>query len=525
MSTGNNVNNYRVGVYVRESRDDYGENYETIETQRDLLVNYINRERLGKILKIYIDNNVSGTVFDRDGIRQLREDVMSSRIDLLVLKDLSRLGRNNAKTLLLLDFLEEHGVRVITFDGRYDSEKDSDMVGIETWFNERYARDISRKIRANLRFKIEKGEYIGSAPYGYIKDGERKNRLVPDENTAFIVREIFELYREGFGYKSIANFLNSQGYPSPSARSGYRSGISWNPMAVRRILCNRVYLGDTVQGVSEKVSFKSKKTRRLPENSWVITQNTHEAIVSRNEFQEAQKIRKDKSKFCGPHKGILHLLRGKLFCGKCGSVMYARVRKGRPVGYICGNYGRNGRKACTSHHINEDTISKAIIYELLGLIEDRNVVEKSKALINVYFFRQDNAFAQIEKLELQLKLREKHQDILYSDRLEGKITEELFSRTNASIEKGILMLKNKIKKIKNTKTYAMDIDNIIREMRDDLIKKGLTHSMVKTAVEKITVFDTDDIIDNMEIIQNIAKTVCRKSPKGLAVVDFSFNKV
>jgi len=131
---------------------------------------------------------------------------MEGKINLLVLKDLSRLGRNNAKTLLFLDFLEENGVRVVTFDGRYDSLKDNDIVGIETWFNERYILDISRKIRANLRFKIQKGEYIGHAPFGYEKSPYEKNRLIVNEEEAGIVRRIYSLYKEGYGYSYIAAY-------------------------------------------------------------------------------------------------------------------------------------------------------------------------------------------------------------------------------------------------------------------------------------------------------------------------------
>jgi DNA invertase Pin-like site-specific DNA recombinase len=176
--TGDGFSVHKIGIYVRESRDENEENYETIETQRDLLIDYVKKNKLGEIKRVYIDDNVSGAGFERKGIEELKTDVSSSEIDLLIIKDLSRLGRNNAKTLLFLDFLEEKGVRVITFDGRYDSIRDNDTVGIDTWYNERYVRDISRKIRTNLQFKIQKGEYIGNAPYGYEKSQLEKNKLV-----------------------------------------------------------------------------------------------------------------------------------------------------------------------------------------------------------------------------------------------------------------------------------------------------------------------------------------------------------
>ncbi|MDD4496322.1 MAG: recombinase family protein, partial [Eubacteriales bacterium] len=211
---------FRIGIYVRESRDEQGENYETIETQRDLLLHFAEEKYKGNVYAIYIDDNVSGSGFDRDGIRQLKHDVQSGSVNLLLLKDLSRLGRNNAQTLLFLDYLEEYGVRVLTFDGRYDSNRDNDTVGIETWVNERYIRDISRKIRTNMHFKIQRGEYLGTAPYGYVKSPNIKNRLCIDEQKAVVVREMFDLYVEGTGCSEIARHLNAKGYAAPSGREG-----------------------------------------------------------------------------------------------------------------------------------------------------------------------------------------------------------------------------------------------------------------------------------------------------------------
>lgn len=129
---------YKIGIYVRQSRDENEENLDTLETQRELLIEYVKAKGLGVIYKIYIDDNVSGTTFDRPALKEMEEDVIHGKVNFILIKDLSRLGRNNAKTLIFLDFLEERGVRILSSDGRYDSYKDSDLVGIETWFNERY---------------------------------------------------------------------------------------------------------------------------------------------------------------------------------------------------------------------------------------------------------------------------------------------------------------------------------------------------------------------------------------------------
>lgn len=517
MKDKNAFNSYKIGVYVRESRDDNEENYETIETQRDLLIDFIKRNNMGELYRVYIDDNVSGSGFEREGLEELKEDVMACRINMLVVKDLSRLGRNNAKTLLFLDFLEEYGVRVITFDGRYDSLKDNDTVGIETWFNERYIRDISRKIRANLRFKIEKGEYIGHAPYGYVKSDEEKNKLCIDENTASVVREIYRLYIEGYGYAYIAKLLNERGCPSPSGKT------PWNPVSVQRILSSRVYTGDTVQGISEKVSFKSKKTRRLPRNRWVVTENTHEGIISREQFEEAQKIRMSKKLTPGSHKGRFHLLRSILFCGSCGSGMFARVRKGRPLGYICGNYSKNGKASCESHHINERIIVDVLVKELSNLLKNKGIMEKVEELLTERL-RNDNNGYQIEKLEQQLLARQRQQDVLYMDRLEGKISEQLFIRTNRNLESRVAQLKDEIEKLKNKAGQCLDVNNIIPQVLKDISQNGITRDIVKFMVDKVTVLNPEDI-DKTHIAGLSDEQRRLAEANGAIVVDFKINRV
>ncbi|WP_242973350.1 recombinase family protein [Clostridium thermosuccinogenes] len=511
---------YKIGIYVRESRDENEENYETIETQRDLLLDFVSKSNLGKVFRVYIDDNVSGSAFEREGLQAMREDVVQGYIDLLIVKDLSRLGRNNAKTLLLLDFLEEYGVRVITFDGRYDSARDNDTVGIDTWYNERYVRDISRKIRANIRFKIQKGEYLGNAPFGYKKSELEKNKLCVDETTAFIVREIYALYREGYGYKYIADILNSKGYPSPSSKKdGAHSRSGWNAVAVQRILGNRVYVGDTVQGISEKISFKSKKTRRLPPSRWVITKNTHEAIISREEFEEVQRIRKEKSINSGSHKGTLHVFKGILYCGRCGSVLFARVRKNRPTGYICSNYAKNGKKACTSHHVNEMELCGILMKELEMILSDGDIRKRVAEKLDEFTFKSNDTTSQIERLEESLAVKQKQQDTLYMDKLEGKITEQMFLRLNASIERKISQISDEIERLKKIQDKTQKGAELIREALDEWKNDSLTNEMIKLLVERIVVFDPED--DMAEAITvNMDKNI--NTDNGVIVIYFNY---
>lgn len=507
---------YKVGIYVRESRDDNEENSDTIETQRELLIDHASKNVPGSINGIYEDDNVSGSAFERPGLDRLKGDVLAGRVDLLLIKDLSRLGRNNAKTLLFIDFLEENGVRIITSDGRYDSLRDNDTAGLETWFNERYVRDISRKIRASLRFKIGRGEYLGHAPFGYVKRTPGENRLYIDEGAAPTVRLIYRLYRSGLGYSSIAGLLNDKSLAAPG------NGC-WNRIAVRRILCSRVYTGDTVQGVSEKVSFKSRKTRRIPEEKWVVTENTHDAIISRDEFTEIQSIRLDKGRANAPHKQAIHPLRGLLRCGRCGSVMYSRKKKNGGTAYICSNYYRNGCTACSSHFVNEADILGCIIRELSDAFRMPALIEALSELASARNLFGEDSGARAGRNERQLLLRLRQQEMLYSDRLEGRITEQLFTRMNNQLEARICGLRQEAQRLVFESTGGNRLEDCIKAVLARFERGVINNGTARTAVEAITVYDAGDIPP--EPVQKAFADNEGTGAKGLIVIDFKMNKV
>lgn len=500
--------NNSIGIYVRESRDDNWENYETIENQRDLLLDYVKRHELGQIVAVYTDDNVSGSAFERRGLDRLKEDVLGTRINLLLLKDLSRLGRNNAKTLQFLDFLEEYGVRILSIDGRYDSLRDNDTVGIETWINERYVRDISRKIRSCLHFKIQRGEYLGNAPFGYKKAPEEKNKLCIDESEAEIVRLIYRLYRKGNGYTTIAALLDERGCPSPCSNG-------WNRITVRRILCSRAYMGDTVQGVSEKVSFKSKKTRRLPQEEWVVTEGTHKAIISAEEYYEVQKIREGKGLKRNPSKGVLHILSGLVWCGGCGSIMYARKRAAG-MAYVCGNYFRKGKEACSSHLVYEEGLLKHILNEMVQLFAGDDYtkwMEFSGVLGN-------SSQTGTERVQKQLASYRRQQEMLYSDRLEERISEQLFIKTNKGLEDRLRTAEAELERLRQNESDTKDIGRLINEFRVKLEEGLLTNEVSRLMVDKIKVYDQKD---SLPVSVNWGEQV-PESGQGTIIIDFRMNK-
>ncbi len=507
----------QIGIYVRISRDENGENFETVENQRELLLEYAGKRQLGEVFAVYMDDNVSGSAFERKGLLRLKEDVLAGRINLLLLKDLSRLGRNNSKTLQWIDFLEEYGIRILTVDGRYDSLLDNDTVGIETWANERYIRDISRKIRSCLHFKIRRGEYLGKAPFGYKKSENEKNKLVVDDTEAETVKLIYRLYRAGLGYTAVAKRLNSGGRPSPG-------GMGWNRISVRRVLCSDVYIGNTVQGVSEKVSFKSKKTRRLPRSEWVRTEGTHQGIISSEEFMEVQTLRQQKNAVNELHKGGIHTLKGIIRCGGCGSGMYARSRAGGTA-YVCGNYARNGSAACSSHFVYEDGIVEFICKELSKIFskeKDRN--EFAQKLGGWLEQAGESKDSQAE-LKRKIESWRKKQELLYRDRLDGMVSAELFARMNSKLEERLRLLAEELEQAINAPRQREMCLKLVGEAEKRLAEGKLSNEIARLAVKSITVFEHDEYLSFIASEKAGGKACGAEAPagsEGAIVIDFRF---
>ena len=387
-------------VYVRESRDEQHTKYETIENQKRLLQDYAARQGW-HVYQIYEDDNVSGTSFFRPGLDRLTRDMEAGCFDIILLKDLSRLGRHNGRTLLFLEAAEEAGIRIVAADGRYDSFGCTELAGLDSWFNERYAADISRKIRASLQYKIQSGEYVGTAPYGYRKvKGE--GRLEPFPEQAFYVGKIYELYLAGWGYARIARHFTEKKIPPPKSR--------WSSQTVMRILRSPVYTGVTVQGVSQKISYKSKKTRRLPEDQWVITENTHKPIISREIFEKVRQLRQEKKPGEENNRGRISPYKNLVFCGYCGSKMYAK-----DDGYLCSAYIREGVRGCRRCYSKESEITKVFL----------PLLQSALAVISVEDGEERTAPDPLSTVET---LCRKRLELLYEDRLRGLIDSETYLR-------------------------------------------------------------------------------------------------
>lgn len=309
----------RVIIYCRQSRDDGGANYHRIETQRELLIDFCRRNSLGNIIKVVMDDDVSGTDFSRfDEIKSMAE---RRQFDVIVFKDSSRLGRNQIESLMLVKFFEEHSIEII-----FENEKfNSDLFPIFAWFNEQRAKDDSLKIRRSLRHKIERGELIIRPHFGYRLE---QGRLIFSEDIA-VVKKIFRLFLSENSLSHTAHIV----------------GLS--TARVRSILRNPVYAGVYTGGVYRKLSFKSKKVVKLPPEDWVVIENHHPAVVPREDFERAARllelsgaVRKRDS------------FRGILFCASCGRRMTGLGGKS----FVCSGYHSKGRSFCTSHRIRRDDL-------------------------------------------------------------------------------------------------------------------------------------------------------------------------
>jgi DNA-directed RNA polymerase subunit M/transcription elongation factor TFIIS len=287
------------------------------------------------------------------------------------------------------------------------------------------------------------------------------------------------------GYTAISKYLEAKGYSSPQNKG-------WNRITVRRILCSRVYIGDTVQGVSEKVSFKSKKTRRLPEGRWVITEGTHEPLIPRKVFDRAQALRQSRAGGEKAQGRLRHILSGIIYCGDCGSAMYARRRR-KGTAYICGNYCRNGRDACTSHFIYEQEVVGHICSELTALFGQADEIAKQGE--RFYEPGTDERDRYLNDIETRLENLRRRQELLYKDRLVGRIPEELFDKMNSQLTKHMDALENERENLRCERTQPADVSALVKIITDRLEKRELTYEMASAALRSVIVNNDSVTID------------------------------
>lgn len=451
---------YNTAVYLRLSRDDIssghgagigGEKAESssISAQRDMICAYIGRQDNMQIYDIYADDGFSGTNFDRPGFRRMMNDIEAGHVNCVIVKDLSRLGRDYIEAgRLIQKTFPAFSVRFIALTDHFDSltadyNETSFVVPVKNFVNDSYARDISGKVRSHQKMKREKGDFIGAfAVFGYRKSDVNKNRLVPDEYAANIVKRIFVWKMEGYSSLAIAKMLDAMGILSPMEykktrgekfQTGFAKDVQagWSAVAVKRILTNESYIGTLVQGKEEKVNYKVKKSVRKPEEAWTRVQNAHEPIISREDFEIVQDLLRIDTR-AGSGEKKAHTYAGLLFCGDCMQPMIRRVNryKGKEtVCFICST--RNKDKKCSRHMILEEDLNRLV---LAGLRQQITLfLDKSRTLAAME--RMEIPFEEVAAFDREIERLYREQDkyknlqaYLCEDLSRHLITEEDFRR-------------------------------------------------------------------------------------------------
>ncbi len=495
---------YSVGIYCRLSKDDVGSGESSsIISQKAMLEKYV-RDNEWSVFDYYVDDGYSGTNFNRPEFQRMIDDVEAEKINMVVVKDLSRLGRNYILAGQYTEiYFPDRAVRFIALNDGIDTiNSDNDIAPFKNILNEMYAKDISKKVRSAVRIKKQRGEFLSNyAPYGYMKDPHNKNRLVIEESGAEVVRRMFEMCLSGMGSAKIAKILTSEGVLSPSNQRAKLCNAAqrqkqnrWNSESVNIILKNRLYIGDMVQGVYECTRFNRTPSKRKPPEEWYITPNMHEPIIELETWQHVQIS-------IGSRKRVtkceeLQLFAGFLKCEDCGHALSYSNSQGIPQ-YTCGYYRRYGREACSSHYIRKDTLEQVVLddirlYARLAREDESSFAEQLNALSGS---KEDK---RIQLLSAELKTYQaRHIELnniikrLYEDSVAERISSSRFQKMfaeyeaeQANLEKQIENNQNELETIRQNKQDSSAWLNIIKDYADI---QELDRIVLSELIDKITV--------------------------------------
>ena len=437
----------RAAAYLRLSIED-GDKAESnsIGNQRELIRDFA-AERPGlHLVEEYADDGYTGTNFERPGFKRMMEDIKSGKINCIIVKDLSRLGRNYIEMGKYLEqIFPMMGIRFIAINDNYDnantesSDSDSIVVPFKNLLNDSYCRDISIKVRSQLDMKRRKGEFIGGyAIYGYCKDKRNKNRLVVDEYAADIVRSIYRRKLEGMSAQAIAEQLNSENVLAPSEykrlcglnyHSGFKAGThaKWQAIQVLRILKNEVYTGTMVQGRRQKINYKIKKIRDVEESGWIRVPNMHEAIIPQKLFDTVQEVLKLDT-CASKGQQTVNLFSGIVRCGSCGQNMVRRTvsKNGKKYIYLHCVTNHNGL-GCSSHLISESKLAEVVLAALQGKVQQISGLEHRLDEINEIPKNERRLKSVEEHLKMLEQEEQKYQTLrrqLYEDMSSGIVSKE-----------------------------------------------------------------------------------------------------
>ena len=497
-------------IYCRLSVDDEldGES-NSITHQKEMLGEYAHNKGFGNV-KFYVDDGYSGTNFNRPAFKSLIQDIDAGTIGTVIVKDMSRLGRDYLKVGYYSEvYFGEAGVHFIAVNDNVDNtiETDSDFTPFRNIMNEWYAKDTSKKVRAVIRAKGMSGKATCNCPpYGYIKDKEGKWHV--ENEAADIVRQIYAMCIKGFGPMQISKKLNDMGAISPVV---WKNKVGWNyklekvdhpelwtVTAVRRILSNPIYLGHTINFRTKKKSYKSHSVVFLPKEDWVIFENTHEPIIDQDTFDTVQKLRAGVRRRVSID-GEMSTFSGLLYCADCGAKMYLNRHRGNEKdAFNCASYRKEKERICTSHYITLHAVEEIVLYDLqrvLGMARDSEaefvamLEEKNKRATTRGLSEKKKT---CEEAERRIESLDRIIESLYEDKVSGTLSEERFIKMSKKYEQEQAELTEKVKTLREELNVAQketaDINKFLRLVKKYTEITELTPEIVRTFIDKIYIY-------------------------------------
>lgn len=528
-----NPMDYHAALYIRLSKEDESEGpSQSVQNQESLLREFVQQHRL-IVYDTYIDDGWSGTSFDRPAFQRMIADIEAKKVNMVITKDLSRLGRDYILTGHYMErYFPEHRVRYISLLDGIDTGVDStanDITPFRAIMNDMYAKDISKKIKSVKRDKQRKGQFIGGKPvYGYKMHPTEKNKIVIDEEVAPIVRRIFALALSGMSCRNIATLLNQEGVPTPATyanlpvvRPGPYTGL-WSSERISDMLQNETYIGNMVQGRSVKISYKSKKCLKQNPANWVVVEGTHEPLVDLETFQKVRML--VNSRKHTRSRTYDFLLKGLIFCHECGyplAVLNRKNARGEDVLYfVCRTYQRFTKAGvCTCHSIKEKTVTDAVIAKVREVCQaylnpDELLPVAREAVENAG--KQSSLEAELQALQSKIDGLTANLDRMYTDRLSGLLPEEDFQRIFNRTKLDRKLLEEKRQELELRQKSPIRSEDRAKELVQRFIETaGESRELLVSLIERVELTEDKEIIIKFRFAQ-LDETAESQTPQGIA---------
>ena len=506
-----NPADYRAALYIRLSKEDENEGpSESVTNQKSLLNEFVRRHRLS-VYDTYVDDGWSGTNFDRPAFRRMIGDIEAGKVNMVITKDLSRLGRDYILTGHYMErYFPEKRVRYISMLDGIDTGVESsanDITPFRAIMNDMYAKDISRKIKSVKRDKQRKGQFIGGKPvYGYKMHPTEKNKIVIDEEAAPVVRRIFGMALEGASCRQIAARLNAEGVPTPAAYAGLTvanpgpySGL-WSGERISEMLQNETYTGNMVQGRTVKVSYKSKKCLKQARENWVIVEGTHEPLIERETFEKVQAL--VASRRHTRSRTYDFPLRGLIFCRECGYPLAVINRKNAAgedrLFLICRTYQRfTSAGVCTCHSIREQTVTDAVmagVREVCGACLAPAVLLPAAREMVSQARRGTAPEDELQAIRARIDSLTANLDRMYLDKLSGVLSDADFQRIYQKVKADRAQLEEKCKELERQKESPVPKEDRAKELVQRFLDSACTNrELLLSLIERIELSEDKQI--------------------------------